>query len=137
MSFGFPDKQPSISKAIFKAVSDHDDSIIFFAAAANSGLNEAEMFPARHECVISVRATNSNGAFQDFNPPRSSREMVLGTLGLDVPSSGLSHETGDVYRKGTSVATAVAAGMAGMLLGFVQGNAGRNIYCDVIKIECE
>ncbi|KAF4946043.1 hypothetical protein FGADI_11480 [Fusarium gaditjirri] len=113
MSFGFPATQPSISKAIRKAVNDHDDSIIFFAAAANSGLNESEMFPARHECVISIRATNSNGAFQDFNPPRSSHGgTVIGTLGLDVPASGLSHETGDVYRKGTSVSTAVAAGMA-------------------------
>ena len=131
MSFGFPDKQPSISKAIRKAVNDHDDSIIFFAAAANSGLNEAEMFPARHECVISIRATNSNGAFQDFNPPRNG--AVVGTLGLDVPSSGMSHEIGDVYRKGTSVSTAVAAGIAGMLLGYVESNAGRSTYGDVRK----
>ncbi|RGP78854.1 peptidase s8 subtilisin kexin sedolisin [Fusarium longipes] len=126
MSFGFTATQPSISKAIRKAVNDRDDSIIFFAAAANSGLNESEMFPARHECVISVRGTNSNGAFQDFNPPRSSRERtVIGTLGLDVPASGLSHDDGDVYSKGTSVATAIAAGIAGILLGYVENNAGR------------
>lgn len=82
MSFEYIHDQQSISKAIRRAVNDRNESILFFAAAANSGANEMEMFPARHECVISIRGTNSNGGFQDFNPPRSSREnKVLGNWG--------------------------------------------------------
>lgn len=38
-----------------------------------------------------------------------------------------------MYRKGTSIATAVAAGVAGMLLGYVESNAGRSTYVDVRK----
>jgi hypothetical protein len=129
MSFGFIHDQQSISKAIRTAVNARNESVLFFAAAANSGANEREMFPARHECVISIRGTNSDGRFQDFNPPRSLQEnMVFGTLGLEVPSASLSHETGEAYMNGTSIATAVAAGMAGMLLGYVNSKSSKSTY---------
>lgn len=129
MSFGYIDDQQSVSKAIRNAVNDRNESILFFAAAANCGSNEREMFPARHECVISIRGTNSYGKFLDFNPPQNSREStVLGTLGLEVPSASLSHETGEVHRTGTSMATAVAAGMAGMLLGYINSKSTKNTY---------
>lgn len=129
MSFGYIDDQRSISNAIRSAVNDRDEAILFFAAAANSGANEKEMFPARHECVTSVRGTNSNGSFQDFNPPRNPWEtFAIGTLGLEVPASSLSGETKDVYKTGTSVATAIAAGIAGMLLGYVSRNQTKSSY---------
>jgi len=131
MSFGYSDHQACIANAIRDAVSASNESVLFFAAAANFGANEAEMFPARHRCVISIRGTNSTGRFEDFNPPPGSNEArVLGTLGLDVPSACLSHQPGiDVCMKGTSVATAVAAGMAGMLLEYVRGQSSlRSTY---------
>ena len=130
MSFGFSDDKLSISKAIRSAVNNSNESVLFFAAAANSGANEKEMFPARHECVISMRGTNSNGQFQDFNPPRNPWErMVFGTLGLEVPAASLSNEaTEEVSRSGSSIATAVAAGMAGMLLGYVDSKTSKSTY---------
>lgn len=129
MSFGYVDDQRPISKAIRNAVNDRDESIVFFSAAANFGANEKEMFPARHECVISIRGTNTNGAFQDFNPPRNPWEnVVLGTLGLEVPSSCLSSDVEDVCKSGTSVATAVTAGIAGMLLGYVNSRFNNPRY---------
>ncbi|KAE8411484.1 hypothetical protein BDV36DRAFT_274502 [Aspergillus pseudocaelatus] len=126
MSFGYTDDQPNISRAIRKAMYERDGSILFFAAASNSGANDKEMFPARHESVISIRATNANGDFTDFNPPRSPTEdIVFGTLGVDVPSAGLSDSGEEVYKSGTSVATAVAVGIAGALLGYI--NAKKDI----------
>ncbi|KAE8326053.1 peptidase S8/S53 domain-containing protein [Aspergillus sergii] len=126
MSFGYAEDQPNISRAIRKAMYKRDGSILFFAAASNSGANDKEMFPARHESVISMRATNANGDFSDFNPPRSPNEgIVLGTLGVDVPSTGLSDSGEEVYKSGTSVATAVAVGIAGALLGY--SNAKQDI----------
>lgn len=120
MSFGYVHDQGVISKAIRTAVNDREESILFFASAANSGSNEEEMFPACHECVISIRGTNSNGSFQDFNPPKGPQEhSVYGTLGLEVPSSALAPESGEVYKSGTSVATAITAGLAGLFLGYV------------------
>ncbi|RJE23882.1 hypothetical protein PHISCL_03794 [Aspergillus sclerotialis] len=120
MSFGYAEEQPSISRAIREAMYERDDRIIFFAAASNYGANEKEMFPARHESVISMRGTNAKGDFEDFNPPRNCNEetIVFGTLGLDVPSAWLSEIDNEVYKSGTSIATVVGAGIAGALLGY-------------------
>src|SRR5437762_604440 len=109
MSFGYADEQQCISRAIRGALHERDDSILFFAAASNYGANDKEMFPASHDSVISIRGTNSNGDFEDFNPPRNqSGEAVFGTLGLDVPSAWLSDHEDEIYKSGTSIATAVA-----------------------------
>lgn len=122
MSFGFADEQPCVSDAIREALFERNDSILFFAAASNHGANDREMFPARHQSVISIRGTNANGKFEDFNPPkREDESLVFGTLGLDVPSSwpNSDHEE---YKSGTSIATVIAAGMAGCLLGYISSH---------------
>lgn len=124
MSFGYAEEQNDIRQAIRQILNDRDGRIVLFAAASNLGANDREMFPARHEAVISIRGTNFFGTFQDFNPPRSPHEgAVIGTLGLDVPAAALSDVDYEVYRSGTSVATAVAAGMAGILLGYTYASS--------------
>lgn len=112
---------------------ERDDSILLFAAASNYGANEQEMFPARYESVISIRGTNANGDFEDFNPPRKNEEKVFGTLGLDVPSAGLSDHDEEVYKSGTSVAAAVAAGIAGLLLGYISNRSEKAAFQDLNK----
>ncbi|KAL7808609.1 subtilisin-like protein [Trichoderma gracile] len=131
MSFGFADDHPCITRAIHEALSYRNGSILFFAAASNYGANENELFPARHESVFSIRATNSNGQFLDLNPPRSQHDgVVFGTLGLDVPSEPLV--SGEIqYKTGTSVATAIAASIAGALLEFALGDSQRQDFEDV------
>jgi hypothetical protein len=128
MSFGFVDEQPCISDAIREALYERKDSIIFFAAASNSGANNKEMFPARLDSVISIRGTNSNGYFQDFNPPKGyNEETVFGTLGTDVPSAWYNCDD-EVYRSGTSIATGIAAGIAGSLLGYISSKPTDNAF---------
>ncbi|KAJ5443340.1 subtilisin-like protein [Penicillium cf. griseofulvum] len=122
MSFGFADEQPCISDAIREAIYERKDSILFFAAASNFGANDREMFPARHDSVISIRGTNANGDFKDFNPPRREDEAaVFGTLGLDVPSAWANSDE-EVHKSGTSVATGIAAGIAGCLLEYISSH---------------
>ncbi|KAM0454211.1 hypothetical protein ACHAPV_008481 [Trichoderma viride] len=134
MSFGFKEEQPCISRAIREVMYERDDSILLFAAASNYGANEQEMFPARYESVISIRGTNANGDFEDFNPPRNqNEEMVYGTLGLDVPSAGLSDDNEEVYKSGTSVAAAVAAGIAGLLLGYISNRSEKATFPELNK----
>jgi hypothetical protein len=124
MSFGFPeevlvDGQRVISKAIEQAVGDRNYAILFFAAAANSGANQKEMFPANHDFVISIRGTNPDGVFEDFNPPPDrDGPAVFGTLGKVVPSAWLRSYDGEICKSGTSVATPIAAGIAAMVLGY-------------------
>lgn len=120
MSFGYEEEQQCITTAISGALFRRQGSVLFFAAASNSGANDKEMFPARLDSVISIHGTNSQGQFQDFNPPRNQNEEIsIGTLGLDVPGASLSNRDYEVYKSGTSVAAAVAAGIAGILLGYV------------------
>ena len=124
MSFGFQDEIPAVTKAIKEATLHRDDKILFLAAASNSGGNMREMFPAHLDDVISVRETNGLGTFSGTNPPVDpDGPAAFGTLGRDVPSTWLSNVDGvdgEVAKSGSSVATAVAAGIIAMTLTFVQ-----------------
>lgn len=130
MSFGFESEvlvggTPVISNAILEAVRKRHGFILFFAAAANFGGNTREMFPARHHFVIPMRGTNSQGLFQDTNPPPDHHgPVVYGTLGVEVPTAGLSTQGSMVYRSGTSVATPIAAGIAALVLSCASTSFG-------------
>ena len=127
MSFGFEEDScvdgiPVISNAISDALKARNQRIIFFAAAANEGGNQAEMFPASHPQVISVRGTDDKGWPQRFNPPRGKdNSRCFMTLGRDVPAAGLSRDGGaEVLKSGTSVSTPIAAGIAAMALAYAR-----------------
>ncbi|KAK4444753.1 hypothetical protein QBC34DRAFT_334442 [Podospora aff. communis PSN243] len=127
MSFGFGTEvlvngQRAISNAISHALQTRDQKILFFAAAANSGGNQPEMFPASHPQVISIRGTDDKGWLQRYNPPPGyDSSNCFMTLGQDVPGAGLSRGGGgEVVKSGTSVSTPIAAGIAGMLLSYAR-----------------
>ncbi|PYH91049.1 subtilisin-like protein [Aspergillus ellipticus CBS 707.79] len=77
MSFGFTDEQPCVGEAIDEVLYQRKHSILLFAAASNYGGNGREMFPARHDSVILIRATNAYGDFEDSNPPKSEDEAIV------------------------------------------------------------
>lgn len=55
------------------------------------------MFPARHESMLSIHATDINGYFADFNPPRTQNDgTVFGTLGIHVACPGMG-DSGDCH----------------------------------------
>jgi hypothetical protein len=129
MSFGFSEEprvkgQNVISNAIAQTLAERDQRILFFAAAANDGGNQTEMFPARHQSVLSIRATNHYGTFLDLNPPPNPKgPAVIGTLGHNVAGAALSGGDGDhaeYHRTGTSIATPIAAGIAATVLGYAR-----------------
>jgi len=112
MSFGFSEEQPEIRTAITKAYSHKERQILFFAAAANEGLNEREMYPARDDHVFSIRATDHLGEWSGSNPKVDiNHGWSFMTLGQDLPS--ISRH---VSITGTSYATPIAAGFAAMIL---------------------
>lgn len=121
MSFGFRQESPPIREAIGRAFLDRNSSIVFFAAAANNGANERELFPAYLHPVISVRGTDNQGAFVNaYDPPPVPMNEGLplyGTLGENVPYT--STETSS----GCSVATPIMAGMVAMVMQWVACNA--------------
>ncbi|KAI0405910.1 S8 family peptidase [Xylaria palmicola] len=127
MSFGMPNERKkeynAISDAIDKVTKERHGSVLFFAAAGNSAIKK-ENFPASHEGVISIYATNSSGAFLESNPSQpKDGPGLLGTYGTDIPSS-ITMEIKTLFPEadlsaGSSIATAIAAGIAAMILSYV------------------
>jgi subtilisin family serine protease len=112
MSFGFTEEQLDIRAAITAAHFRKNEQILFFAAAANEGANEPEMYPARDDRVIAVRATDYQGHWWRSNPPvGDDQHWSFMTLGQNLPSVSR-----DESLTGTSYATPIAAGFAAMIL---------------------
>jgi hypothetical protein len=128
MSFSFlSDQDDLVMSAVHDCLSKR--RMLFFASAGNDGANGNPhmMIPARHESVIAIRATDGDGKFWHPNPPKNITESLrFGTLGVDVLSSALGDE--QAVKTGTSVAAAVAAGMAAMMLSYVENKSGEAEY---------
>ena len=110
-----------ISNAISNALAHRNQNLLIFAAASNLGGSKHELFPANHQTVFSIRGTNTKGKHEEFNPSLPERGgKVFGTLGLEVPASNRGREAPQYINKtGTSVATAVAAGIAAIVVGYI------------------
>lgn len=121
MSFGFPSDDQGIREAIETVQKKRKESIIFLASAGNSSMDD-ESFPARHPSVISVYATNCHGAFLQSNSASTSNgAAMLGTYGDDIPDS-IREEFRTTYpmvcEPGSSVATAIMAGISATMLAY-------------------
>jgi subtilisin family serine protease len=125
MSLGWEGEQkyggrPVVSNAIAKVLDEQDHKVLFFAAASNDGSRCHDFFPAKHEHVFPIRATDTYGSHAGFNAALpTSRELVYGTLGKQVPTSERGNTETQVPRDGTSPATAIAAGLAALVIGYI------------------
>ncbi|KAF3406266.1 hypothetical protein DPV78_000395 [Talaromyces pinophilus] len=123
MSFSFPKSSTAISDAIESVVKKSEKPIIFLGSAGNSSSDRGEAFPARHPDVIPIYATDYQGTFLRSNPTRSGDgPRILGTYGDNLPDCILDEmkqffPAGD-FSSGTSVSTAVAAGIVAMMLSY-------------------
>ncbi|KAL7933158.1 hypothetical protein V8C35DRAFT_60772 [Trichoderma chlorosporum] len=142
MSFGFPKFSQPISDAIHDVRETREGTIIFLASAGND-VDRAETYPACDPSVISVYAAESTGAFLRTNPiPSEESRRLLGTYGDNVPDAVLAElraqfAQGD-FSAGTSVATAVAAGVVGQMLAYaalvpyvLRGCGAEGLYSDL------
>ncbi|KAH8812803.1 S8 family peptidase [Xylogone sp. PMI_703] len=127
MSFGFPNqsgkKYTVISDAIEKTTKNRDGSVLFLASAGNSSQRRKD-FPASHRNVIPIYAVDPKGAFLRSNPAYTGKGPdKLGTYGTDIPLS-IIREIQDYFPNadlsaGTSIATAIAAGIVSMTLSYI------------------
>lgn len=119
MSFGFAYDDQGIREAIETVQKERHEDIIFFASAGNSSTDD-ESFPARHPAVISIYATNRHGTFLPSNSASTTNGApVLGTYGDDIPDyirEEFKTTYPDVCQPGSSVATAIMAGISATML---------------------
>lgn len=115
MSFGFPEAPPDIEEAIMYA---RNHNVLLLAAASNYGANKAVTWPANDERVMSIYATTGHGNRYHRNPTPGSGQNFA-TLGCSVLALWPPDEE-DVpkwaHRSGTSTATPIAAGIAGLIM---------------------
>lgn len=117
LSLGFQERVGPIEEAIRKA---QDSKVLVFAAAGNFGGNSSCSWPARHNDVIAIYATDGKGNPYEGNPTAKpgKRDPGFATLGVEVsaqvPTGGFE------LRSGTSIATPVAVGIASHLIHFMR-----------------
>jgi subtilisin family serine protease len=126
MSLGWDENsQPELQAAIKHArVSD----VLLFAASSNDGIGtRAGMaYPARARDAIAVDAADVHGNPSKFNPPQFRNKTRFTALGEAVRSTYPMHlpsddpEAGWKRMFGTSCATPIAAGIAGLVLEFAR-----------------
>ncbi|RAL13188.1 uncharacterized protein BO97DRAFT_45016 [Aspergillus homomorphus CBS 101889] len=101
-----------LQRAVEKA---SDAGALIFAAASNWGNRGSVPFPARHSFrTMCMFSTNADDQASSFNPEPRERENNFAILGED-----LEHPADPQRREsGTSMATAIAAGLAARIVDF-------------------
>ncbi|KAF3902144.1 Tk-subtilisin [Orbilia brochopaga] len=119
MSFGFPKESSVIKDAIDEVYKKRNGSVIFLASAGNSSYDN-EAFPANDPAVIAIYATDCYGAFAATNPRnREEGPHILGTFGDNLSEdicTEMDAHYPNVCEPGSSVSTAIAAGIVATLL---------------------
>ncbi|KAK0804786.1 hypothetical protein LTR91_022146 [Friedmanniomyces endolithicus] len=118
MSFGYQNAIPAIEEVI----DEYAGKVIMFAAASNCGGNAPISWPARHPNVICVFATDADGNFYRKNPtPQKGTNLaVLGTSVGGCWPPALNDGGHLQHKSGTSCATPIAAGIAGVLMNLMR-----------------
>lgn len=121
MSFGIREYHEPMKTAISHAL--HHQTLIF-AAASNDGANLGRAFPAKYPSVFCIHSTDGNGNPSSFNPTADEKDVNFSLLGEHVQSHWPAGKNGhkDIVKvlSGTSIATPIAAGLAGSILSFVR-----------------
>lgn len=112
-----------ISDAIENVRKKRQGSVLFLASAGNSweGMRD---FPASHQDVIPIYAGDWKGKFLASTPTQTGKgPKKLGTYGTNIPPP-ITEEVRVLFPKadlsgGTSIATAIAAGIVAMTLSYI------------------
>ena len=124
MSFAFSTEQREIERAIKEAIGHHD--MLFFAAASNNKHYSKDPvgYPAQINEVIRVNSCTYKGVRSHFSPESDyKKDNAFSTIGEEIRSA-YSQQKGrtEAYKRlsGTSMATAVMAGSAALVIQFAK-----------------
>jgi len=125
LSWGFrTETVPEIERVINKAI---ESGIIVIAAAGNQGSHFDIPFPANMPDVFCIGAARALGRDSEFNPPHD-KDFKFSALGEQVLAAYAKHDCNSASlhneqqaRSGSSIAVAVAVGIAANVLEYVTG----------------
>ena len=125
MSFGFSSFTERLVDIRESLRSAYRLGIVIFAAASNGGGNNGLTYPANEDEVIGIGATDGKGNKSDFTPGPYPDQKNFSTLGEGVMSSWPRKLSSAITERsrvmsGTSVATPIAAGIAGMVMDYLR-----------------
>ena len=126
MSFGWKDDSDEKLRAVVERA--RANKVLLFAATSNGGNRSRDgiAYPARAADIFGIDAAEVHGKPSRFNPVDMSRSQRLTALGELVRSSYPANlpieesEPGSRRMIGTSSATPIAAGIAGLILEFAR-----------------
>lgn len=122
MSFGFPEPVPELTSAIDYA---YRNKVLMLAAASNCGGNDRPSWPSRNAQVMCIHATTGEGNRYPKDPTPIKDKANFAVLGSSVKALWLPDPTGKeqwVHKSGTSTATPIAAGIAGVIMSLLRRN---------------
>ena|SRR5437764_10336697 len=108
-----------------KAVQDAADNNVLIFASASTGHDTQIPYPARLHHVFCIFATDGNVRVSNFNPPPRPSTLNFAILGENVKLRQWKDPV-----SGTSVSTAIAAGLAAALLEFAHQPDARKVIGD-------
>jgi hypothetical protein len=112
-------------------IDEQAHKVLFFAAASNCGGNESKIsWPAKHDSVIDMYASDGHGNSYRQNPnPRQNHYnlSVLGTAVSGLWPPTLQSDSPYKYKSGTSCATPIAAGIAANVLTLMRRQAALDL----------
>ncbi|KAK4888082.1 hypothetical protein LTR27_012978 [Elasticomyces elasticus] len=115
LSFGFERPVEDIHKAIREAA---DNKILVLASCGSPGGSAKWSWPARHSDVLGIYASNGDDNGYSKNPTPEEDASKFAALGVAVEV--LTAAGGSCLCSSTSIATPVAAGIAGTLIHFMR-----------------
>lgn len=132
MSFSFKERQPQIATAIENALKG-EHKVLFLAAASSFSYSEQFPigFPARYKQVLCVNSATPQGEKSKFSPAPRDRESDFSVLGEHLTAAfptKLNHGNKEKRQSGTSMATAIMAGIAGLVIEYSKFRAAEPIF---------
>lgn len=134
LSCGFEDHSDELEQAIREAESHH---VLIFAASGNFGANKKTSWPARHRSVIPVYGSDGDGNPYKKNPNPQPDGSRFSTLGVAVKVTDHTNSNKRQLRSGTSIATAVAVGIASTMLGFMRSQREKYLEMTALNNDFE
>lgn len=136
MSFSLADDNIEGKARAAAAIEANRGRALFLAAASNDGENRSRTFPACHADVLCIYCCDAYGKPSRLNPGMYTDDTNLRTLGQYVRAPHKGKDT--QWSSGTSIATAVAAGITALVLEFsrqkgVQGQRSLDDVRDKLK----